>query len=99
MVVSIPMQDKAAKPFWNKKYKTRKMVSPLDFTKKAWSYLKDLDTPHILDIGCGDGRDSLYFAQNGAQVTAIDFAEEAIKRVRAHDIGIDAQVMDILKMD
>ena len=31
---------------------------------------------HILDAGCGSGRDSLYFIEQGYQVTAIDAAEE-----------------------
>ena len=31
---------------------------------------------HILDLGCGSGRDSLYFLQKGFQVTAVDGSEE-----------------------
>ena len=27
---------------------------------------------HILDLGCGSGRDSLFFLQQGFQVTAVD---------------------------
>ncbi len=34
----------------------------------------------ILDAGCGSGRDSLHFKQNGFQVTAIDNAEELVIR-------------------
>ncbi len=35
---------------------------------------------HILDAGCGSGRDSLYFKKNGYQVTAIDASESMAKR-------------------
>lgn len=31
---------------------------------------------HILDFGCGSGRDSLYFLQKGYQVTALDGSEK-----------------------
>jgi SAM-dependent methyltransferase len=31
---------------------------------------------HILDAGCGSGRDSLYFIKQGYRVTAIDASEE-----------------------
>ena len=31
---------------------------------------------HILDAGCGSGRDSLYFIKKGYKVTAIDASEE-----------------------
>lgn len=34
---------------------------------------------HILDLGCGSGRDSLYFRQQGYKVTALDMSEELAK--------------------
>ena len=91
------MDDQSAKSFWDQRYKTREMVSPLDFTKKAFGYMST--SMNVLDIGCGDGRDSLFFAENGMNVTAIDFSEEAIMRVLAHNPDIDARAMDILNMD
>lgn len=47
-------------------------------------FLKDLHKDNtILDLGCGSGRDSLYFKQQGYQVTALDgsaqLAEKASK--------------------
>ena len=44
----------------------------------------------LLDLGCGSGRDSAYFASLGFQVTAVDGSEELCKRVRAN-YGMDAQ--------
>lgn len=88
-----------AKKVWAKRYKTRKMVSPLDFTTKAYGYLKERSPCSILDIGCGDGRDALFFAKSGLKVIAIDFSQEAVKRVHFADSSIDARVMDILDMD
>ena len=40
----------------------------------------------LLDIGCGSGRDSLYFQQQGYEVTALDPIEEFCKHAR--QIGI-----------
>ena len=34
---------------------------------------------HILDAGCGPGRDILYFIKNGFMVTGIDASEEMVK--------------------
>lgn len=36
----------------------------------------------ILDIGCGTGANAIFLAQQGHSVTAIDFAEEAIRQAR-----------------
>ena len=34
---------------------------------------------HILDLGCGSGRDSLAFKNKGYRVDAIDYSEELVK--------------------
>ncbi|MFZ5626275.1 MAG: class I SAM-dependent methyltransferase, partial [Bacillota bacterium] len=35
----------------------------------------------VLDLGCGNGRDSLYFFEQGLQVVAVDIDAEAIGRL------------------
>ena len=42
-----------------------------------------------VDLGCGDGRDTVYMLDRGWRVLAIDAEEEAIARVRAR-VGDDA---------
>jgi SAM-dependent methyltransferase len=37
------------------------------------------DNGHILDAGCGSGRDSLYFLQQGYRVTAFDAAPQMVE--------------------
>ena len=39
---------------------------------------------HILDLGCGSGRDSMHFANLGFNVTAIDGSRELIERAKIH---------------
>ncbi|MCK4111598.1 class I SAM-dependent methyltransferase [Acinetobacter radioresistens] len=38
------------------------------------------ENAHILDLGCGSGRDSLVFKNKGYHVDAIDYSEELIKK-------------------
>ncbi len=37
---------------------------------------------HALDLGCGDGRDAIFLAKSGFDVTAVDFSPTAIKLAR-----------------
>ncbi len=49
----------------------------VDFSETAERFLKQLpDKGHILDLGCGSGRDTKYFLEKGYAVTAADGSEE-----------------------
>lgn len=55
----------------------------LDFSATQDRFLACLEPhAHILDFGCGSGRDSLYFLQHGYHVTAIDGSSELCKKAR-----------------
>ena len=52
----------------------------VDFTSIQNNFLKYLPKKaHILDLGCGSGRDSKFFLEHGYEVTAIDGSEELCK--------------------
>jgi SAM-dependent methyltransferase len=53
---------------------------------------------HILDLGCGAGRDSLYFIRHGYRVTAVD-ASEALARLATGHIGQVVHVMTFFDID
>ena len=36
----------------------------------------------VLDLACGDGRNALFLAGNGFEVTAVDFSEAALSRLK-----------------
>ena len=46
--------------------------------------VRPLNQQHILDLGCGSGRDSIRFADLGFTVTAIDGSRELIERAKIH---------------
>lgn len=52
----------------------------------------------ILDLGCGSGRDSLYFKNKGYDVTAIDGSEELCKLAREYT-GLDVKCMDFSEIN
>jgi tellurite methyltransferase len=53
----------------------------------------------VLDLGCGDGRNALYFAERGFAVTAVDVSEAAINAVqrfaRARDLTVATSIQDM----
>lgn len=56
----------------------------------------------FLDLGCGLGRHSILFGQNGFNVACFDISEEAIKQTKewaeAEGLTFDYQVDDMLKL-
>lgn len=52
-------------------------------TQKAYSYLKNLpETPRILDIGCGPGKQTLDLAEiSSAEIYAIDNHDDYLNRL------------------
>lgn len=53
----------------------------------------------VLDIGCGEGKDAVYMAQQGFSVTAFDITESGIKKTKAlasrRGVELCAYVADI----
>ncbi len=57
----------------------------------------------VLDLGTGDGRNALYLAHHGFDVTAVDIDPARIQRLRKHakELGVDVQtiVSDITQVE
>jgi len=49
-------------------------------------------TAQVMDLGCGSGRDSVFFAEQGHQVVGADFSAAALRRARAHAKEADVSV-------
>jgi SAM-dependent methyltransferase len=54
---------------------------PSDFAQKCYSYFKKYGVKRILELGCGQGRDTIFFASNGFDVHAIDASKVAIENI------------------
>lgn len=68
--------------FWEQKFLSRSdsqlppetiLIEDAAFFKKKGS---------VLDLACGDGRNALFLAGNGFEVTAVDFSEAALNRLK-----------------
>ena len=89
--------DELKKLKWDRKYQNRKgVVSPPE--SFLVNHIDILIKGSVLDIACGDGRNSLFLARKGLDVTGIDFSEEGLKRLeqfaKAANLPIQTMEMD-----
>ncbi|ROR21917.1 methyltransferase family protein [Mobilisporobacter senegalensis] len=71
----------------------------LDMTEILEQFIELLpESSTVLDLGCGSGRDSLYFIEKGYDVTSIDGAKELCELAQIH-IGQDVLCMTYEDMD
>jgi SAM-dependent methyltransferase len=69
---------------WDKVYSNDSAFfgeEPSDFAQKCYSDFKRYDVKRLLELGCGQGRDSIFFASNGLDVYAIDSSKVAIENI------------------
>ena len=88
------------KPFWEKAYqetdKTFDGGKPSEDIIDLVKYLPQNSS--VLDIGCGDGRNSIFLAKMGHKVTAINISQSGVNKLKqkANDLNfkINTKVMD-----
>jgi len=79
---------------WNQRYAgpagSELPSEPSDFADWVQPQL----TPQLplLDLGCGHGRDTVWFARQGVAVTGLDYSPEALKRTREAAAGAQVTV-------
>ncbi len=69
-----------------------------------WEELWPGERPEVLDLGCGEGRDSVWFASRGWRVTAVDIStvglQKASRLAMEQDVTITALIhSDILQFE
>ncbi len=70
--------------YWKRKWELLKnkkfdIDEPHSFAKVALAEIKKNKLKSVIDIGCGAGQDSLYFAKNKLIVTATDFDKQPLE--------------------
>ena len=75
--------DKTLKYYYDNAAKFSADTMNADMSEAQNEFLKYITTGNkILDVGCGAGRDSLYFTNKGFAVTAVDGCKSFCDRVR-----------------
>lgn len=86
---------------WNDFYRSRRSAqvptTPSAFA--TWVGERLEPRQHVLDVGCGNGRDAVYFAEQGHRVTALDGTTQARKLSRqlatAHSVRVRPHALNL----
>lgn len=85
--------------FWDAKHRERPVKPTDDSCWRALAYFGDVRGKTLLDLGCGTGENSIFFAQQGAKVTAIDTSSAAIDALRKLKGDLDIRPVVCNAMD
>ena len=97
--------------YWDKFYLTDKlgveMSTPSSFAVHTVNYMaRFILNPYIrpydlkiLDVGCGNGRDTFFFAENGFNVYAIDYSYNAVGLINDHILKNQTHNIKAFKQD
>ena len=67
---------------WNKRYANKEFVWTVDPNRFLVAEVSDLQPGRALDLGCGEGRNAVWLAEQGWQVTAVDFSKIGLDKAR-----------------
>ncbi len=89
------MKKKTLINYWNNFYGDRKKFRESSFARFVIKKIKNKSNCKFIDIGCGNGRDSLFFSKKKYNVTGIDISNKAIKKNKI----FENKYLNFLKFD
>lgn len=71
-------------------------TEPSDLARRTIEYVADPAEKRVLDIGAGEGRDSVFFAETGCSVTAVDISSAGLKKANrlADERGVEITTVE-----
>lgn len=67
---------------WDERYRAEELVWKVGPNRFLVEEVADLAPGRALDLACGEGRNALWLAQRGWQVTAVDFSAVGLQKAR-----------------
>jgi ubiquinone/menaquinone biosynthesis C-methylase UbiE len=68
--------------FWQKNWETVEVPQINEFAKETYQKIKDKNFKTLLEIGAGFGSDAIYFAEQGFDVTAVDYVKSSTDKIK-----------------
>jgi SAM-dependent methyltransferase len=67
---------------WNDRYASKELVWSAGPNELFASEVRHLDPGKALDVACGEGRNAIWLAEQGWDVTGVDFSDVAVEKGR-----------------
>jgi len=87
------------KKIWSGIWKKREEEGVNSFAKICLIQAKEKKFSELLDLGCGMGADSIYFAQNKLNVTSFDFSEAGLSHLKSNLKQLNLKNVDVTQGD
>ncbi|MCB1173449.1 MAG: class I SAM-dependent methyltransferase [Leptospiraceae bacterium] len=90
--------------FWNERYQNKAYyfgTAPNHFIQHTLDQIGPVENQTLIELGCGEGRNSVYAAGMGYAVTATDVADIGLQKTRAladsNQVELTTRIFDILQ--
>jgi SAM-dependent methyltransferase len=74
---------------WNERYRASELVWSVGPNQFVEAELADLPPGRALDLAAGEGRNAIWLARQGWQVTAVDFSQAGLDKGRTLAVDLD----------
>jgi SAM-dependent methyltransferase len=94
------MRTEAAREAWDERYASRDYVWTVTVNQFVETHLADLEPGTAVDLAAGEGRNAVWLAMKGWQVTAVDFSPVGLAKAQRladdHEVTIETVEADAI---
>ena len=103
----VPIEEAMTPADWKAEYKKgvphwAEDMNPSVFAKDFVKLMKEYKVDSVLEVGCGNGRDSIHFVKSGFKTTSIDIVPKAVELAKGNaekaKIDIEIKVANVEKL-